>query len=149
MANASPAVAPSQSVLNLGSGRNPLPGATNLDIRGGRGVDVVGDAAALPFPDNSFDEIVAVNPFGFSPVTAETARVLAPGGRLVVTGFPGNPTVAAVAELSSEDVGSLGFRIVDSRPARPSETFGLMTRTDGSPITEFGDFRTYVFESTG
>ena len=51
---------------------------------------IEGDASALPFPDNSFDTVMAV--FGLHEVPTavrldavrESARVLAPGGRFVI-----------------------------------------------------------------
>ena len=55
----------------------------------GRAVDArVGDAQALPFPDDSFDAvilhlIVAVAPDG-AKVVSEAARVLRPGGRVAI-----------------------------------------------------------------
>ncbi len=48
----------------------------------------VGDAQALPFESNSFDLVIAVTILCFVPVAnpalREMARVLAPGGRLVI-----------------------------------------------------------------
>jgi SAM-dependent methyltransferase len=56
-----------------------------------RGVDVVrADAAALPFPDASFDAVVSVwthtDVDDFAALVSEAARVLAPGGPLVYVG---------------------------------------------------------------
>jgi SAM-dependent methyltransferase len=49
---------------------------------------VIGKAEALPFPDASFDVVVAVTVLCFVPepvrAFAEMARVLRPGGRLVI-----------------------------------------------------------------
>lgn len=49
--------------LNLGCGRNPMPGFVNVDIMQLPGVDVIADLNAcrttkLPFEDNSVDQIV-------------------------------------------------------------------------------------------
>jgi ubiquinone/menaquinone biosynthesis C-methylase UbiE len=48
-----------------------------------------GDAAALPWPDNSFSCVASTNVFFFLPepykVLEEIRRVLAPGGRLVIS----------------------------------------------------------------
>ena len=54
-----------------------------------RSAYVLGDAAALPFPDGSFDLAVAYNSLmdvdDLQAAAAEVARVLEPGGRLCVT----------------------------------------------------------------
>jgi hypothetical protein len=53
-----------------------MPGAVNIDIRRMAGVDIAGDARALPFKDGVFVEVNAVNPYGYQPVSAATARVM-------------------------------------------------------------------------
>jgi SAM-dependent methyltransferase len=61
-----------------------------VELARARGVDAqVGDAAGLPFPDGSFDCVLAAWMLFHLPDidrgVAELARVLAPGGRLVAT----------------------------------------------------------------
>ena len=48
-----------KKILDLGCGRNKVPGAIGLDLFPVPGVDVVHDLEAFPYPfeNNSFDEI--------------------------------------------------------------------------------------------
>jgi SAM-dependent methyltransferase len=76
--------------LNLGCGRNPIDGYVNLDIHPGPGVDVVFDLNRcgldrLPFPDDTFDEIIGIDLIEHIPnvlqMMAELYRVAKPGSR--------------------------------------------------------------------
>jgi arsenite methyltransferase len=75
-------------VIGLDASASNVATAESL-VRGGTAAFVTGDAAALPFPDASFDAVVcecAVSTFADQPrVAAEFARVLKPGGALGVT----------------------------------------------------------------
>ncbi|MBX9746271.1 MAG: methyltransferase domain-containing protein [Hyphomonadaceae bacterium] len=98
----------------------------------GRGVAMRADAADLPFRDMLFDGAFAVNSFQFWPDPAralrEIARVLAPGGRLVITqraANPERPNNFAGAARGMERIGQAsallkaqGWRIIDERCAR-------------------------------
>ncbi len=57
--------------------------------RGGKGTAGVGDARCLPFPDASFDRVIAAEVLEHIPedrrAMAELARVLRPGGTMAVT----------------------------------------------------------------
>lgn len=95
----------------------------------GRAVIMRADAADLPFRDCMFDRAFAVNSFQFWPEPAralrEAARVLAPGGRLVITQRASsldNPTDFAGAAHGMVRIGQAsallkaqGWRIVDER----------------------------------
>jgi RHS repeat-associated protein len=76
-------------VLNIGSGNKPVAGAVNLDIFAGRGVNVIGDARALPFEAGSFGRVVAQripSMLASDPrVASEIFRVLANGGTAQLT----------------------------------------------------------------
>lgn len=70
------------------------------------GADVAFDVAtvqSLPFPSGSFDRVVAITVLCFvedgAPTFRETARVLRPGGRLVVGELGKSSTWAAVRRL--------------------------------------------------
>ncbi len=71
--------------LVIGSGVTQYPHAVHLDLDDFPGVDVVADAAALPFRDGSFDavlcEVVLEHVAEPTRVIAETHRALKPGGR--------------------------------------------------------------------
>lgn len=62
-----------------------------------------GDAAALPYPDSSFDAVVLTTVLGEitdqSSAMAEIARVLRPGGRLVVGELFGDPHFTTPAKI--------------------------------------------------
>lgn len=95
----------------------------------GRAAIMRAEVADLPFRDSMFDRAFAVNSFQFwsDPARAlrEIARVLAPGGRLVITQRAAghdNPTNFAGAARGMERIGQAtallkaqGWRIVDER----------------------------------
>lgn len=95
----------------------------------GRAVVMRSEVADLPFRDCMFDRAFAVNTFQFWPDPAralrEIARVLAPGGRLVITQRASsldNPTDFAGAAGGMDRFGQAtallkaqGWRIVDER----------------------------------
>ncbi|MER7335701.1 MULTISPECIES: class I SAM-dependent methyltransferase [unclassified Micromonospora] len=117
--------------LNLGSGENPMPGAVNADIAAKPGVDVVADANALPFKNGTFDEVHAMNPYGYNPVNAETARVMKPGGILKVTAVMKKNKYGRASAQQVEDA---GFEVVSRGPLDPAHTYGSMRRSDGGSI---------------
>lgn len=95
----------------------------------GRAAIMRAEAADLPFRDSMFDRAFAVNSFQFWPDPAralrEIARVLAPGGRLVITqraaGHDQSTNFAGAAggmeriAQASALLKSQGWRIVDER----------------------------------
>lgn len=98
-------------------------------VRTGKAVVMRAEAADLPFRDSMFDRAFAVNSFQFwtNPARAlrEIARVLAPGGRLVITQRASrfdHPTTFMGAARGMERIGQAtallkaqGWRIVDER----------------------------------
>lgn len=79
--------------LEVGSGHNPQPGYVHLDVRPGLpSLDKVCDfeKKKLPFPDNSFTEVLGnhviehISWRRLPHVVSEWARVLVPGGKLVL-----------------------------------------------------------------
>ena len=119
---------PKDPPLNLGAGSNPMKGAINLDLKAAAGIDVIADARALPFGAATFSEVHAVNPYGFFPVTAETARVMTPGGILRVSGTPGNKFARA---LSPDAARAAGFEVVGTSPLAGAHKFGAQRQTTG------------------
>ncbi len=78
-----------------------------------------GDARDLPFPDDSFDRITAVSTIehiedGEADTMRELARVLAPGGRLVLS-VPYNPLKRAEVFLREGVYGRVGERVFFER----------------------------------
>jgi demethylmenaquinone methyltransferase/2-methoxy-6-polyprenyl-1,4-benzoquinol methylase len=110
---------------------------------------VVGDAMALPFPDNSFD--VYTISFGIRNVTrpqdalAEAFRVLRPGGRLMVLEFSQIPNTAlqraydaysfnvipAMGQMVTGDRASYQYLVESIRKFPDQETFLAMIRQAG------------------
>jgi RHS repeat-associated protein len=120
-----------RGILNLGAGDNAMAGAINVDLRAVNGVNVVADATKLPFKNGSFVEAHSINPFGFNPVSAETARVMQPGGMLYVTGSPANRFAKPMGAL---DAKAAGFEVVSSGPMVKSHGFGVQKSTKGEPL---------------
>lgn len=114
--------------LNLGSGSNPMPGAVNVDKVAGPGVNVIANAEQLPFRSGTFSQVHAINP-QFNIATAETARVLQPGGSLFVTGTPRNSFLPGIQGASSP------FANVSSGPMIPAHQFGVQRFSDGRPLS--------------
>lgn len=95
----------------------------------GRAVVMRGEAADVPFRDCMFDKALAVNTFQFWPDPAralrEIARVLAPGGRLVIAqraAHPDRPTNFAGAAGGMDRMAQAtallkaqGWRLLDER----------------------------------
>lgn len=103
--------------------------AVHRAVFAGRAVTMRAEAADLPFRAAMFDRVFAVNSFQFWPDPAralrEVERVLAPGGRLVVTQRASNPDyptdfAGAASGLDRIDQATallkqLGWRIIDER----------------------------------
>ena len=117
--------------LNLGSGQNPMEGAINLDVIQGEAIDVRGNVEHLPFATASFDEVHAINPHGYSPVTPEVARVLKPGGSLKVTGTARNGWAKVV---TPEQARAAGFEIIEVEPMVPEHVFGIQKTSSGGTL---------------
>ncbi len=82
-----------QETLDIGCGGAPyakyFPHRIGFDRAAGPGVDVVGDAHALPFPDDHFERILCTEVLEHlidpPKAVAEMRRVLQPGGLLILT----------------------------------------------------------------
>jgi RHS repeat-associated protein len=118
-------------VVNLGSGTNPLRGAINVDKAMLEGVNVVADAEVLPFASATVGEVHAINPYGFNPVSAETARIIQPGGLLYVTGTARNPFTNSI---TAEAANTAGFRVLQTGPMQAIHNFGIQKATSGGVL---------------
>jgi RHS repeat-associated protein len=121
--------------LNLGAGDNPMPGATNVDLNPGHPDVMQADANNLPFDDGTFNVAHAVNPYGFNPVSGETARVMARGGTLVVSAAKRNK----FRKASEDAMREAGFELIgQGAGVHPDHMFGTMRRADGGAIDPSG-----------
>jgi ubiquinone/menaquinone biosynthesis C-methylase UbiE len=105
-------------------------------VREGR-VDLrQGTAAVIPFPDATFDKILAVNSYHmWSDVAAglrEVQRVLKPGGLIAIVEQPIQATseegVIALADKRASELSAAGFAEVrlEFKPMRPAATIGIL-----------------------
>jgi SAM-dependent methyltransferase len=99
---------------------------------------ILGDAARLPVPDSSADAIVSVFGVIFAPdpaaAAAEIARVLRPGGRLVLSAWLREGALAAQARLRGELVARLrGELVAGVRGENPVS--GLFAWHDSQALT--------------
>ena len=122
--------------LNIGSGKNPLEGAINVDKEVVKGVDVAADANRLPFKAGTFDEAVSINPYEYNPLESDVGRVLKPGGTLEVVGQERNFVLRQLRKASPEYLRSLGYERVGEgwRPADLKYKFGTPRTTAGNKI---------------
>ena len=72
-----------------------------------------------------------MNPFGFNPVSEETARVLKPGGLLRVSGTARNKFAQP---LSPEAARAAGFEILETTPLQDVHKFGVQRTSSGAPL---------------
>ena len=76
--------------LNIGCGGRRIPGYTGIDAVQRPAADIVAPAHAIPLPDSSCDEIMAihlvehVHPWEVPALLGEWFRLLKPGGTLVL-----------------------------------------------------------------
>ena len=72
-----------------------------------------------------------MNPFGFNPVSAETASVMQPGGLLRVSGTVRNPFAQPVSPVAAR---AAGFELVETTPLQDIHKFGVQRTTSGAPL---------------
>jgi len=87
-----------KKILDVGCGRNKIPGAIGMDCNPGTDADVFHDLGKFPYPfaDNTFDEIVGRHVVEHVPdamrFMCELHRITKPGGRIkLVTPHYTNP----------------------------------------------------------
>lgn len=120
--------------------------------RGRRVRAYVGSADALPFPDASFDVVLANAMLYHLPDLdrglAELARVVTDDGRLVATTF-GAGHLREVWELVGEPEVDLTFRVENGENALLRHFEDVVSRHDGATITfpDAGEVLTYVASS--
>ncbi|MDH6348689.1 class I SAM-dependent methyltransferase [Brevibacillus sp. FSL K6-0770] len=98
--------------MNLELGNNPIIEAINVDIKAGKGVNVIADANKLPFENASFDAIVSVSPFEYNPLTSDAFRILKEGGTFTIVGTYNNKYFKNVFNASEQELSSAGFGLL-------------------------------------
>lgn len=91
-------------VIGIDLGAELVETARRLAQAAGLGIDFrVGDAEKLPFPDASFDVVISTCGVMFASdpqaAAAELARVCRPGGRLGITTWPPDGTIAGMFKV--------------------------------------------------
>ncbi len=143
--------------LNLGAGSNPLTRENgfniNLDLAPpspaalgtGRHHDsVLADATRPPFRSGVFDEVHAVNPYGYNPLSSGVSRVMAPGGTLHVSGTKANK-YAKNTGSARVDPAAAGLQPAGEGALIPEHQYGQQRTTDGGALdVQSSRTRTYV-----
>ncbi|HKZ78923.1 MAG TPA: class I SAM-dependent methyltransferase [Pyrinomonadaceae bacterium] len=87
-----------RKILDVGCGKNKIPGATGIDLNPLTDADVIHDLGLVPYPfsDNEFDEIVCRHVIEHVPdvmaLVTELHRITKPGGRIrILTPHYTNP----------------------------------------------------------
>ncbi|MGE5417705.1 MAG: RHS repeat-associated core domain-containing protein [Acidobacteriota bacterium] len=112
-------------LLNVGAGKNPIPGAKNIDVVVEHPEVSYGDVNCLTgIKNNSMGQIVMQNPYKYYPLQSDAIRVLRPGGTMTVTGNMSNPFFKATFNASDAQLSELGLEVV-GRGTAPEAMRGL------------------------
>ena len=122
--------------LNIGCGNTIKPGWINLDQFDGPGVNVVCDVTkGMPFPDNTFDHILAQMVFehltNWETVLMECHRVLRPGGTIQII-----VPYKTVGFESPYHVRFFGPRTMDFMLKDQHHSYGTKERTPGFEMVQ-------------
>jgi len=115
-------------VLNIGSGNSPIKGVINIDIKAGKGVDMVADVTkALPYADNSIDALISRNPYGYLPLNSFTTQALKPGGTFTITGNYSNRYFKRYYDATLDELKTLGYEVLYRGEAEDAYKYGNYT----------------------
>ena len=133
-------------ILNIGAGGNPMPGAYNIDLNPSHPDVVQMDALNMEgIPDGYFDAVHSISPYHFYPVNPETARVMAPGATLQVSG---DNKRNKYSRASDAQISEAGLQY-DGQPSEliDEHKFAEFKKSNGDPISEdhMGDFKTRTY----
>lgn len=128
--------------LNLGAGKNLMGGrggfSINLDLEEperkempSRSDFVLADATHLPFRKGIFDEVHAINPYGFNPINSSVSSVMTDSASLKVSGDMKRNKYARNSGCDKVDPSTVGLELVSSGGLDREHDIGPMRASDG------------------
>ncbi|MGG1674286.1 hypothetical protein ACIFOT_00915 [Neobacillus sp. NRS-1170] len=125
-----------QKIINVGCGKVCYPCAENIDIDIRLEKAVYGDVHDLKYQKGTIDVVTMISPYLYYPLRSDAARVLKPGGLLVVVGSTRNRYFKSIWKASSNELEGFGFELISkSNPPYPDLQESFIS--DGTACHEY------------